>query len=245
LTTFSVVGSQSRGALLGGIAAAGFMWTKTKNKIISGAALVFLLAAVAAFMPQSWYDRMATIQTYSANEDTTNNRLFLWETGWKIALARPLTGAGFYSPYERAVVAEYAPGGTARALHSIWFETLAEHGFPTFFVWLAFPIFGWLNARYIIKAASTNKDLQWAADLARMGQVSIVAFLVSGTFLSLMYYDVYFTIVIAIAATRILVEKQTAESAVLSAVPPWRGILRSPVQQPGLVRNWAARSTNS
>ena len=244
LTTFAVVGSQSRGALLGGIAAAGFVWTKTRNKIVSGVALLLLLGAVAAFMPQSWYDRMGTIQTYSSNEDTSNNRLFLWETGWKIALARPLTGAGFYGTYERSVVSQYAPGAVARALHSIWFETLAEHGFPTFFVWLAFPIVAWINARRIIKVGADVADLQWAVDLARMGQVSIVAFLVAGSFLSLMYYDVYFTILIAIAATRILVDKEVAASHEQTVALPWQRFLPTPRRQPGLAGGIASRTTN-
>ena len=244
LTTFSVVSSQSRGALLGGIAAAGFMWTKTQNKIVSGVAIIFLLGAVAVFMPQSWYDRMGTIKTYSDSEDITNNRLFLWETGWKIALARPLTGAGFYSPYERSVVEQYAPGAVARSLHSVWFETLAEHGFPTFFVWLAFPIVAWINARRIIKYASAIPDLRWAVDLARMGQVSIVAFLVAGTFLPLMYYDVYFTIMIAIAATRILVDKQVAETTDESAISPWRRFMPSAQRRPGFADGVASRTIN-
>lgn len=242
LTTFSVVSSQSRGALLGLVAAAAFLWTKTSNKIVSGLALLMLLGAIAAFMPQSWYDRMGTIQTYSANEDISNNRLFLWETGWKIALARPLTGVGFYGTYEKSVVERYAPGAIARSLHSIWFETLAEHGFPTFFVWLAFPIVAWINARRIIKTANGITDLQWAVDLARMGQVSIVAFLVAGTFLPLMYYDVYFTIMIAIAATRIFVDRQIAETVSDSSKQPWRRFISNRGWRPGLAGGAADRS---
>ncbi len=239
LTTFAVVSSQSRGALLGLLAAVGFLWTKTTNKLISGMALIVLLAGIAAFMPQSWYDRMNTIQTYSEDADKSNNRLFLWETGWKLALARPLTGVGFYGTYERSVVDRYVPDATARALHSIWFETLGEHGFPTFFVWLAFPIVGWLNGRHIIKKAADIKDLQWAVDLARMGQVSIIAFLVSGTFLSLMYYDVYFTILVAIAATRNLVDRQLAGAADSQAAAPWRRFAPTGLRRPA----WAATRT--
>jgi putative inorganic carbon (hco3(-)) transporter len=241
LTTFSIVSSQSRGALLGLIAGVGFLWSKTQNKIVSGAAILILLASVAAFMPQSWYDRMHTIQTYSESDDKSNNRLFLWETGWKLALARPLTGVGFYGTYEPRVVAQFVPDATARALHSIWFETMAEHGFPTFFVWLAFPIVGWMNARRVIKAAKGIDDLQWAIDLARMGQVSIVAFLVSCTFLSLQYYDVYFTIMIAIAATRILVDQRIAETLDQSAIQPWRRFVPGQVTRPGLVAGVAQR----
>lgn len=243
LTTFAVVGSQSRGALLGLIAATGFLWTKTRNKVASGLALLLLMAAVASFMPQSWYDRMNTIQTYSENDNRSDNRLYLWESGWKIALARPLTGVGFYGTYERSVMETFVPGATARSLHSIWFETMAEHGFPTFFVWLAFPLVAWFNARRIIKAAVGKDDLQWAVDLARMGQVSIVAFVVSGTFLPLMYYDVYFTIMVVIAATRILVERQLAGQLDQSTVQPWRRFIPDLGREPGIARGATQRTT--
>lgn len=242
LTTFSVVGSQSRGALLGLVAAAGFLWTKTSNKIVSGFMLLMLLGTVAAFMPQSWYERMGTIQTYSASDDIVNNRLFLWETGWKLALARPLTGVGFYGTYDSAVVERYVPGAIARSLHSIWFETLAEHGFPTFFVWLALPIVAWINARRIIKTANGITDLQWAVDLARMGQVSIITFLVAGTFLPLMYYDVYFTILIAIAATRILVDRRIAETANTNGLQPWQRFIPNRGWRPDMAGRAADRT---
>ncbi len=244
LTTFAVVGSQSRGALLGLLAAAGFMWTKTRNKIVSGVAIVMLMGAVAAFMPQSWYDRMHTIQTYADDLDPTNNRLFLWETGWKLALARPLTGVGFYGTYVPSVVSRYVPGAAARSLHSVWFETMAEHGFPGFFIWAAFPVVAWLNARWIIRKAAAVADLQWAVDLARMGQVSVLAFLGSGTFLPLMYYDVYFTVMAAIAATRIVVERQLAEQTDESAIRPWRRVIRPNTRHPDLAGGIADRTAS-
>lgn len=244
LTTFAIVGSQSRGALLGLIAAVGFLWTKTSNKIASGLVLLLLMASVLAFMPQSWYDRMRTIETYSESNNTSDNRLYLWETGWKLALARPLTGVGYYGTYDQRVVDQYNPGATARSLHSIFFETLAEHGFPTFFVWLAFPIVAWLNARAIIKSAKDVTELQWAVDLARMVQVSIIAFMTAGTFLPLMYYDVYFTILIAVAAARIQVQQHLAGVTDESAVQPWRRVFRPAQPRPGLAGGIANRAIN-
>jgi putative inorganic carbon (HCO3(-)) transporter len=64
--------------------------------------------------------------------------------------------------------------------------------------------------------------------LGRMAQVSIVAYLVSGTFLSLSYWDFYWTLLIAVAATHTLAQRATAQARVPSdklagkLAPGWR-----------------------
>jgi hypothetical protein len=50
--------------------------------------------------------------------------------------------------------------------------------------------------------------LQWASDLARMIQVSLVGYAVGGAFLSLAYYDVPYDLLVALVLTRLLVEKE-------------------------------------
>ena len=50
--------------------------------------------------------------------------------------------------------------------------------------------------------------MQWASDLARMIQVSLVGYAVGGAFLNLAYYDVPYNLMVALILTRILVEKQ-------------------------------------
>ncbi len=72
---------------------------------------------------------------------------------------------------------------------------------------------GVINSSAILRAAKGAPDLKWACDLARMTQVSIVAYLVAGTFLSLSYWDVYLTILVVIAATRGIVAQALASDA--------------------------------
>jgi probable O-glycosylation ligase (exosortase A-associated) len=212
LTLLSVVASYSRGALLGLGAMALMMWLKTSNKLASGLVIGIVLAGAITFMPPSWSQRMATLNTYDADESATD-RLTMWDTALRLALARPLTGAGFMGPYTRSVVDDVNPDSPARAVHSIWFEVLGEHGFPTFFVWLALTLVGVINGSAILRAAKGVPYLKWACDLARMTQVSIVAYLVAGSFLSLSYWDVYLTILVVIAATRGLVAQALASDA--------------------------------
>jgi probable O-glycosylation ligase (exosortase A-associated) len=229
LIFFSILGSHSRGALVGIVCVSGYLWLKTQNKLVSGVAIGLLALMGLAFMPEHWWGRMATISTYADTQDLHNNRLVLWSTGWKLALARPFTGVGFMGPYFVSVVWNYVPGAAARSLHSIYFELMAEHGFPTFMIWLGLSIVGVRNARHIIRVSRGLPDLKWASDLARMVQVSIIAYLVTGAFLPLSYLDSYFTILVALAAARIIVDDTVrARDPALARRRPWQAVAAAP-----------------
>ena len=108
--------------------------------------------------------------------------------------------AGFQATYWQPIVDQFLPGAGARAVHSIWFEVLGEHGFPTFFVWLGIIIAGTVYARRTIRLATGVPGLEWCVNLAKMAQVSTIAYLTGGSFLSLCYWDYYFTMLMAVSA---------------------------------------------
>lgn len=211
LTLFSVVGSYSRGALIGLFAMSAFLWIKSKRKMVAAIVLPVLVGSVIMFMPPEWADRMNTINDYQG-DSSAEGRLTIWNVAWQMAIHRPLTGAGFMGPYDQDVVSQFVPGASSRAVHSIWFEVLGEHGFITFGVWFGITISGVLAARRIIKTASGVPELEWCVDLARMSQVSVIAYLVAGTFLSLCYWDFYFTMLVAVAATGQYVRQALGET---------------------------------
>ena len=212
LCLVATLASYSRGALLGLGAVSLFLWLKSKRKLLP--AIIIPLAVVSAikFMPEQWFARMNTMEHYEEDGSATG-RLSMWETSYKIALARPFTGAGFVGPYMPEVVQTYNPGTTPRAVHSIYFEVIGEHGFVAFAIWALIPVVGWRNARWVIKRSRDQPEWRWANDLARMMQVSLIGYLVGGTFLSLSYWDYYFTIIGILAAMRHMMEKAFAEQA--------------------------------
>jgi putative inorganic carbon (HCO3(-)) transporter len=200
ITLFAVVGSYSRGALLALGAVTVYFWLKSSSKLITGSLMVVALIGAITFMPSNWMDRMNTIQEYQ-QDSSAKTRLEVWHTAWLMATSRPLVGGGFYATYTQPVVDRFNPGAGARAVHSIWFEVLGEHGFPTFFVWLGIIATGAVYARRIVKQASGVPGLEWCVNLAKMAQVSMIAYLTGGSFLSLCYWDYFFTILIAVGAT--------------------------------------------
>jgi putative inorganic carbon (HCO3(-)) transporter len=110
LCAFSIVGSQSRGALVGGLAMAFFLWLKSKHKVVTGAVLVMFIPLLFVFMPQSWHDRMWTIETYD-QDASAMNRIETWKMALRLANDK-IVGGGFelWTPeiYDR-----YAPGAAS------------------------------------------------------------------------------------------------------------------------------------
>ena len=221
LTLLATVASYSRGALLGLAAVMAMLWLRSQRKLLTGAVLAASLAAVITFMPGGWTERMNSISSYQ-EDASASERLVLWSISWRLALDRPLVGSGFTGPYNRAVVDTVEPGGPARAVHSIWFELLGEHGFPTFLVWVGLTVAGMLNAMHLMRSTQGRPDLAWAHDLGRMSQVAIVAYAVSGTFLSLSYWDYYWTLLVVLASTQSVVQAMVRGAVTVPLPAAWR-----------------------
>lgn len=226
LTLLAVLGSYSRGALIALAAVAVFFWLRSRRKLLYGVLVFGAIAGAISFMPQEWVQRMDTIQTYNA-DGSAESRLAMWRTAWLMAKARPLTGVGFYGTYSRPVVDQFDRNSQARAVHSIWFECLAENGFPTLMIWFGITVAGVIAARRIMRRTRDHPELAWCGDLARMSQVSVIAYLVGGTLLSLSYWDFYFTLIGVVTATDLYVRQALAQETQISprALPAWRRAL--------------------
>ena len=197
LCALAALGSYSRGALVAIAAMSAFLWLKSRQKLRIGLVLVILFPVMLAFMPARWTERMDTIQTYE-QDASAMGRINAWKMAFNLASDRPLTGGGF-EIYEPATFARYAPIPTdIHAAHSIYFQALGEHGFGGLLLYLALCIVTWRNGTWIVRKSLHREDLVWAQNLALMTQVSLIGFWVGGAFLSLLYYDVPYYLMVAI-----------------------------------------------
>ncbi len=212
----SVMASYSRGAFVALSAMILWFWRHSKHKMVSGVLIAATLAFCVAFMPAEFIQRIGSIQDYQ-DDASAEGRLAIWGAAYKIALARPLVGGGFYAPYRQEIIDQYAPGVQARAVHSIWMETLGENGFPALIVWTSLLLVGLNNCRTIIRRTKDIPELRWANDMAHMGMVSLLGYAVGGSFLSLSYWDFYYTLLILFAAVRRIA---LAELVVLGKTQP-------------------------
>ena len=215
LCAAATVGSQSRGALVGLIAMGTFLWLKSRNKVFTAALGVVAIGLVLSVMPQQWYDRMATIQTYDQDQSAMG-RINAWKMAFNMAKDRPL-GGGLES-FQDYSFALYAPNpDDVHASHSIYFEVLGEHGFVGLGLFLMLGLMTWRTASWLIGRARRDREKRWAADLAAMVQVSLVGYASAGAFLGLAYFDYYYALIaLVVLCKTVLISsnaKQVAESA--------------------------------
>lgn len=203
LTALAVVGTYSRGGFLA-LGATMFMLIFKSRRKGSLILIVPLVAvAIAAFMPQQYSERIYSINNYEENTSATG-RIDSWHFATNYAAHHPLLGGGLIMSANDAAWNQYGPpGATHRAIHSVWFRVLGEHSFIGIGLYLVMLIAGWLSLARIRKRTRDLAGASWMADLASMIQVSLVAFIVAGTFLPKAYFDLVYQLLAVVALLQV------------------------------------------
>ncbi len=207
LCTISVLGTQSRGGVVGLAVLLVVFAIKSRGRIFIGLALGLGLVAAVEFMPQTWHARMETIANYE-EDASVQGRLQAWEYGLDVAAQHPFVGGGFHVYRGN----KSAPRSIGKSAHSIYFEVLGEHGFVGLAIFLLLGVATFRMGSTVIRRTKGNHDLAWAQDLARMTQVSLVAFAAAGLFLNLAFFDLTYHLVAIMVLVRTLVDQTLSKS---------------------------------
>jgi putative inorganic carbon (HCO3(-)) transporter len=196
LCAVAAIGSQSRGALVAIAAMVTVLWWRSEKKTVGLVFMAIIGMALFSFMPETWWSRMETIQTYQ-EDDSAMQRLNAWQMAINIARENWF-GAGFMVSMPD-VCALYSPIPTdCRAAHSIYFMVLGEHGFIGLCLFLLLWAFVWFSAGRLRKQGRKLPETIWLSHLGSMCQVSLAGYAVGGSFLSLAYYDLPYNIMIMV-----------------------------------------------
>jgi len=186
---------------------------------------------LSAFIPEHWVDRMSTISNYE-QDGSAMSRIYAWKLGWNIALDSPFVGGGFRVFPHDEIWAKYSPefyfgvGSTATNrtpnAHSIYFHVLGEHGFTGFFIFIGLIVSTLLSLRKTRRYAKTLPEGAWLVNYSYMVETSIFAFLVTGAFQNLTYFDLFYfligmTVVFRQLAVTAVAERTELQSASLVA----------------------------
>lgn len=211
LTFLSIIGSHSRGALVGLVAMSGFLWLKSQYKFPLAILGFVAILSLIPFIPEHWYERMETIKTYQ-QDGSAMGRINAWTVAVNVANER-LSGGGyrFWGPLAFAL---YAPSPKdVHDAHSIYFEVLGELGYPGLLMYLMILWSWWRLASLNAKLASGHGHLKWCVTLSKMTQVSQIAYMSAGAFLGLAYWDLPYHLMAITILLNLHINKALAEPA--------------------------------
>lgn len=194
-SVIAVACTYSRGGLLGMAVIGGLLALKSRHKLIAITVVVAATAAVLYIMPDKWSQRMDTIETYQA-DDSAMSRLNAWRLAWRLGLARPVLGWGPQAMEDKSLYDTYFPdSSTKNDVHSSYFQILSELGFPGLAVFVFLLVWSVVKLQRLGQRFRGSGQHEWVANYADMFQVSIVAYAVSGAFLELAAFDLYYQII--------------------------------------------------
>lgn len=202
------VGTQARTGLVCLAVLAVLSMRAVKHRFLYAAGAALLAVASIPFLPQSFTERMETIQNHKSDQ-SASTRVAVWKWTWEFAKTNPF-GGGFEAYIQNSVrvekaASEYDPdkpeeaGPTvyeekSRAYHSSYFEMLGEQGWPGLILWLWIQAMGvWqmerLRSRWRKKAAvpGAGPDLQWQAPLANALQQAQLIYLLGSLFVGIAF----------------------------------------------------------
>ena len=187
--------TSSRGAFLGVAAAAGILILTEPRRFRAVMTGFFLLAIVAAYMPESYLAQVNSIfkskdvaasyweedSNVSGNKYTGAERIHNWRIAWEMMWDHPYTGVGWGNYVANRGNYENYPGDTVA--HSTWFQVAAETGLFGLIAYVSMIVIALLSLLRVWRYSRVNNDF-WLSLYSRTLMAGIVAFCVGGSFVS-------------------------------------------------------------
>jgi O-antigen ligase len=196
------IGTQARTGLIC-IALLGVLSLRTVKRRFLYIALAGAAGLMAIpFLPQSFTERMGTIENHQADE-SASTRIAVWKWTWEYVQDNPL-GGGFDAYRGNSIRyhtrAAETDGNTTsvestlivdqgRAYHSSYFEMLGEQGWPGFILWAWLQALGIWQMERIRRRWNdrTGAGQQWQAPLANALQQAQLVYLCGSLFVGIAY----------------------------------------------------------
>ena len=169
-------------------------------------------------MPDSWKDRMQTIQAYE-EDHSASTRIIQWKYAVQLAAESPILGNGFYARFYQPYYQKYVAGiDINRSVHSIYFQVLEEQGYVGLFIYLLLMITAIVSANMAAKRSAGRKDLKWASTILFYAQFSLVGYAFNGLTINVAYIDLYYYILafIVLLISHIKIEMENPPSGTKS-----------------------------
>ena len=179
----AIIATQSRGGLLGVLAVSGVIGLRVlKSRLL----LVPLgvMAAMALIAAMGIASRSSGGAREEGIDESSMGRIYAWNAAWKMAKSHPINGVGLDNFVGNYYFYTEHWDGINHAVHSTWFNVLAETGFPGF---IAFIVMIWVVGRSSYRSMQRLQQAR-APPIVQAVGLALVAgvfgFCVAGTFLT-------------------------------------------------------------
>ena len=213
LTIIAVPFTYSRGGVVGLAVVLGVLFIRDRARLMLLPVALAGLVAFSMFAPQQFFDRIETLRNYE-EDASANLRFMTWRMGYEIAKDRPIFGGGFHVFRFRSTYDIYLPEypSIAHDAHSIYFNLLGEHGWFGLALFVALVASTLMSLEKLRRLGTRDAEFEWASNYARMLQASLLAWLVTGAFLSVAYFDLGYQLFFLTIILKGMVREQTAPS---------------------------------
>src|SRR3569623_1939885 len=204
------VGTEARTGLLCAALMAALLRRSAKHRFVYAMLAPLAVAIAVPFLPQSYMDRMSTIQNHQEDE-SAETRVAVWQWTWNYVKDHPL-GGGFEAyransfSYKKQVETGDANASSTetilvtdkgRAYHSAYFEMLGEQGWPGIALWIWLQALGlwhmeWIRRRLKKRDDPADRPLR---DLATALQNGQIVYLVGALFVGIAFQPFVFMLI--------------------------------------------------
>jgi len=236
----AAMASLSRGGFIGLASVAAYCWYRSPKKLNALIVVVVAVVFMLLFAPATYWDEIGS----STSEETMKYgtgaaRLYTWGIGMDMFLANPIIGIGqsnfpwTFEVYEAGeTFHERSFGG--RQAHSAWVTLVAELGIAGIVIIGAMLLQCYKDLKLVrtrfAPADSRHKHgqtVQAGEDvrvyLARAMEGSLIGFIVSGVFISILWYPSLWVLMAFVVALRNISETQSVGTfhATVQTKHPW------------------------
>lgn len=231
LTAFAVISTFSRGGLLALVAViiSYAVIQRMKAKLLLLILAIFLLFPFIP-LPEGYLSRINTINNYEEQQETSAlSRLHFWKVALDMAVDNPL-GVGMFNFGARYDQYDFSDGlyGRNRVAHNSHLQVLAENGFLGLAAWIFLFIKSCSICLQIRRQAplilENPQNVSFYTNMSVALLVSMIGFLVGGTFVSIALNDLtWFTFALVTALDRLF--KVKIEQITTNALPQCEPII--------------------
>lgn len=199
LTVLGVLSTFSRGGFIGLVVTIAMLVLRSRRKALCLTLIILGGLVVTSVLSTNWYNRIASISEYR-QDGAAQERIEAWMVATRVALDSPITGGGFRT-LQPEIYWRYGYGTVdrERVAHSIFFQVLSEQGFVGLGIFVALIGSTLISLGRVARMTAITPASSELGKVARAVQTSLIAFVVSGAFLSRAYLDIFYHL-IAIAA---------------------------------------------